>query len=69
MKWNDIKLKYNDHFIIIFTIINNEMDISFYFYIWYNKILKKWNGKKLINYNNSFITKIIKYLYKNNTNV
>ena len=34
-------IKLNNYFIIIFYMIINEMNISFDFYVWYNKILYK----------------------------
>ena len=33
MEWNI------DHFIIMFETIRNRIDILFYFYVWYNKIV------------------------------
>ena len=52
-----IRMEQNDHFMIMFDMLGNRMGIPFYFYIWYNKIVQEWNGKKVINYNNTFITK------------
>ena len=52
---NENGLKQNGHFIIMFDAIRNGMDIPFYFYVWYNKIMQKLNKK--INYNNTLIIK------------
>ena len=46
----------------MFGMGGNKMDILFHFYIWYNGMEKK------INYYDTFIMKIIKYLSKKNKN-
>ena len=52
-----VGIEWSDHSIIMFDTIRNEMDIPFYFYVWYNKIVQEWNEKKIINYNNTLISK------------
>ena len=66
IEWNVIK--WNNHFIIIFDIVRNEIDISFYFFVWYNKIKKEKNEEKnkKINYNNILKTNDNKIPSKNN---
>ena len=32
-------MEWNNHFIIMFAIIKNGINISFHFYVWYNKII------------------------------
>ena len=44
-------------YIIIFSILKNEMGILFYFYVWFNKIIYVWNRKKDSQYNNILIIK------------
>ena len=38
---NENWMEWNDYFIIIFDIVRNEIDISLYFYVWYNEIVYK----------------------------
>ena len=41
IEWNKIemRMKKNDHFIIMFNTIKNGMYIPSHFYVWYNKIV------------------------------
>ena len=42
----EMKMAWNDYSIIMFSIVGSGMDISFHFYVWYNKIMYEWNGEK-----------------------
>ena len=42
----------------MFSIVRNRMDISFHFYVLYNKIIQKWNGKKIAGVGGMFLDEI-----------